>query len=313
MNSLTKTILYNAHPASLIISAGSVMGGLTASVIRGGITIFPAFMTLLFALLLQTTANLYHGYFDLCFGAGENIGGMRDRDSRSANSSKVMILRIVANGFGILTLTAGLSLFPFIGWVGAGYAAVICVIMYFYFMGPKPAVRTRWSVIYTFILFGPVGVSGTALIQNPHSTNWLPVAVYAVIIGMLAVNAHIAVQYLRYEEDKVNGKETLVTAKGGHFTRFIYLGNAIVITAILIMRPAAVDYVKPWVGITIGLCLLITSVWACGMMHRDPTTVSRTVRSVTIWQYIAVTLTLMVIVACSVRNFDINIIQLINN
>ena len=71
MNSITRTIVYNAHPASLIISTGAVMGGLTASVIRGGITIFPAIVTLLFALLLQISGNLYHGYLDRQFGAGE--------------------------------------------------------------------------------------------------------------------------------------------------------------------------------------------------------------------------------------------------
>ena len=311
MNSLTKTIVYNAHPASLIISAGSVMGGLTASVIRGGITLFPAIMTLLFAVLLQTTANLYHGYLDLCYGAGENIAGMGDRDARSSNSSRVMLLRMVANGFCILTLTAGISLTSFIGWIGIGYAALISIILYFYFAGPKPAVRTRWSVIYTFLIFGPIGVSGTALIQNPESANWLPVAVYSVIIGLLAVNAHIAVQYMRYAEDKMNSKETLVTAKGGNFTRFVYLGNSIIITAILIIRPSAVDYVSPWVGIIIGVCLLLSSAWTCGMMHRDPATVSRTVRTVTMWQYIAVTVTLMVIVLCSMDEFKLNVIQLI--
>lgn len=311
MNSITKTIVYNAHPASLIISAGSVMGGLTASVIRGGITIFPAIMTLIFALLLQTTANLYHGYFDLVAGAGENIGGMRDRDSRASNSARKQILRIVANGFGILTLTAGISILSFVGWIGIGYAVVITILLYLYFAGPKAAVRTRWSVIYTFIMFGPIGVSGTALIQNLHNTDWLPVAVYSVIIGVLAVNAHIAVQYLRYEEDKVNCKETLVTSKGGQFTRYIYLGNAILVTAILILRPSAVDYVSPWVGICLGACLLVSSIWVCSQMHRDPTTVSRTVRTVTLYQYIAVTLTLMVIVLYSIDKFEINMIQLI--
>lgn len=311
MNSLTKTILYNAHPASLIISAGAVMGGLTAAVIRGGISLFPAIMTLLFALLLQTAANLYHGYFDLCFGAGENIGGMRDRDSRSDNSSKVMLLRIVANGFAILTITAGLSLFTFIGWLGTAYFAIILIMCYLYFAGPRPIVRTKWSVIFTFLFFGPIGVSGTALIQNMHSDNWIPVIVYSVIIGLLAVNAHIAVQYLRYEEDRINGKETLVTAKGVGFTRCVYLVNSAVISAILIIRPAAVSFVSPWVGITIAGCLMVSSIWVFCRMCKDPATVSRTVRTVTLYQYVLVTVTLMVIVLCSMDHLKINVIQLI--
>ena len=310
MNSITKTILYNAHPASLIISTGAVMGGLTASVIRGGITIFPAIMTLIFALLLQITANLYHGYLDLNFGAGENIKGMSDRDSRSANSSRIMIMRIIANSFMILPFTAGLSLFPFIGWIGVGYFAVILVILYFYFAGPKPGVRNKWSILFTFLLFGPICVSGTALIQNIHSDNWLPVITYSFIIGLLAANAHIAVQYLRYEEDRINGKETLVTAQGGGKARIIYLVNAALITAILIIRPSAVDFVSPWVGICIGGCLLASSLWVFSRMRRNPVTVSRIVRTVTMWQFIVVTLTLMCIVLVATDHFHIYFIRL---
>ncbi|MDE6856189.1 MAG: hypothetical protein K2J34_06985, partial [Muribaculaceae bacterium] len=120
-----------------------------------------------------------------------------------------------------------------------------------------------------------------------------------------------AVQYLRYEEDFKNNKEPLVTAKGGHFTRFVYLGNAAIVTAILIIRPAAVDFVTPWIGIIIGVCLLVSSAWVFSMMHRNPKSVSRLVRSVTMWQYIVVTVTLMGIVLCSIDNFKINIIQLL--
>lgn len=311
MNSTTRTIIYNAHPASIIISAGAVMGGLTASVIRGGISVFPAVMTLIFAILLQISGNLYHGYFDLCFGAGENIAGMNDRDSRYFNSARVQLLKIVANGFSILTITAGISLFSFIGWLGAVYIAILSVMLYFYFAGPKPIVRTKWSLAFTFIFFGPICVSGTALIQNMHSHDWIPIIVYSFIIGLLAVNAHIAVQYLRYEEDRMNGKETLVTSKGGHFTRFVYLGNAVLVTAILIIRPAAIDFVSSWVGTLIGSLLLASSIWVFSMMHRDPTTVSKMVRKVTLWQYIMVTLTLMSIVLYSIDHFKLYVIQLV--
>ncbi|MDE6547533.1 MAG: prenyltransferase [Muribaculaceae bacterium] len=307
MNAITRTIVYNIHPQSLIISAGAVMGGLTASVIRGGISLFPAIMTLLFAMLLQISANLYHGYFDLCFGAGENISGMGDRNSRAANSSRVFILRIVANGFGILALTAGMSLFAFVGWLGVIYVAVIALMLYFYFAGPNPIVRTQWSLLFTFLFFGPIAVSGTTLIQNVANRDWLPIVVYSVINGVLAVNAHIAIQYLRYEEDKINGKETLVTARGGFFTRFVYLGNAILVCVILILRPSAVDFVSRWVGIAVAICLLLSSVWVFSKMHRDPVKVSRIVRTITLYQYSLVTLVLMAIVMYSVDKFNINI------
>lgn len=307
MNSFTRSLVYNAHPASLIIGVGAVMAGLTASVIRGGISVFPAIMTLIFGMLLQISANLYHGYADLNYSAGENISGMQDRGARSFNSSRVQLIKIVANGFGILALTAGFSLFAFVGWIGIAYMAVIILILYFYFAGPKPIVRTQWSIAVTFLLFGPVAVSGTAIIQNPVSSDWLPVAIYSMINGLLAANAHIAIQYLRYEEDRRNDKKTLMTERGGSLTRFVYLGNIFLVCLILVIRPCAVDFVSPWVGVILAICLLLSSAWVFTMMHRNPIKVSRMVRTVTMYQYILVIIVLMCIVMYSVDEFRVNV------
>lgn len=287
------------------------MAGLTASVIRGGITFFPALMTLLFAIFLQISANLYHGFIDLRYGAGENISGMGDRNSRERNSAKVTLIKAVADAIGILALTAGLALFSFVGWMGVAYLIVILIILYLYFAGPNRIVNTRWSIIVTFLLFGPVAVSGTAIVQNPENSEWLPVVVYSLINGLMAANAHIAIQYIRYEEDLTNGKETLVTAKGCFFTRFVYLGNAILVSLILIVRPSAVEFVSPWVGVSIAFVLLVSSVWVFSKMHRDPTKVSRVIRTVTMGQYILLITVLLCIVLYSFDDSQYNFILLL--
>ncbi len=311
MNTLTRTLAHNTHPASLILGLGAVMAGLTASVIRGGITLFPAVMTLIFAMLLQISANLYHGFTDLRYSGGENISGMGDRNSRSFNSARTHLMKVVADAIGLLALTTGLALFSFVGWIGVGYVALILLILYFYFAGPNPMVRTRWSIVVTFLLFGPVAVSGTAIIQNPDCSDLLPIVIYSVINGLMAANAHIAIQYLRYEEDLKNGKETLVTAKGGFFTRFVYLGNTIIVALILILRPTAVEYVSPWVGISIAIVLLLSSAWVFTMMHRNPVTVSRKLKAITMSQYLLLIITLLCIVLYSFDDFELNFIRLV--
>lgn len=307
MNKTTRSIIDAIHPATLILSVGAVMGGLTASVIRGGISVFPAIMTLIFAIFLQISANLYNSYFHLCRAAGENVGWSGTHTLLTANTPNVSILRIVANSFAILAFTAGMSLFTFIGWIGMIYVVVITVLYYFYFMGPHPFVRTKWSILFTFIFFGPIAVSGTALIQNLTNPDWLPIAVYSVINGLLASNAHIAIQYLHYEKYIHNNIETLVTAKGGFFTRFVYLGNAAIVCAILIIRPSAVEYVSPWVGIVIGLILLLSSIWIFSMMHKNPVNISKYVRNLTLCQYIIVVIVLMAIVMYSIEKLRINV------
>lgn len=311
MNTLTKTIISYAHPSSLILTVGAIMAGLTASVIRGGITFFPALMTLIFAIFLQVAGNLYHGYTYLRHAVENNLFGMGDPKSRASNMSRANLLKVVANAVGILAVTAGLALFSFVGWLGVAYLVVIILILYFYLNGPHPIVRTRWSNVVTFLLFGPIAVSGTAIVQMPESTEWLPVIVYSVINGLMASNAHIAIQYLRYNEDLSNGFHTLVTEKGGSFARFIYLGNALIVSLILIIRPTAVEFVSHWVGIAVAAVLLISSAWVFAHMHRDPAKVSHLIRSVTIDQYILLIIVLLAINLYAFDDFHIYFIHLL--
>ncbi|MDE6696623.1 MAG: prenyltransferase [Muribaculaceae bacterium] len=307
MNSLTRSLIKNAHPASLILSVGAVNAGLTASVIRGGLTFLPALMTFLFAVLLQISGNLYHGYKHLEYDKS-NIG---NRASRSEIASRAALMKIVANAIAILALTTGFALFSFVGWLGVAYLALIAVVLFFYFDGPNPIVRTKWSILVTFILFGPVGVSGTAIVQMPDSSEWLPVAVYSIINGLMAANAHIAIQYLHYQQDKELGIETLVTAKGGSFTRFVYLADAIIVSAILIIRPSAVEFVSPWVGVGLAAILMVTSAWVFSHMHRNPTKVSHLVRSITLEQYVILILVLFCINLYALDDFQLNLLRLL--
>lgn len=311
MNKLTKSLIHFSHPASLILCVGAVMAGLTASVIRGGITFFPALMTLIFAVLLQISGNLYHGYLHLRDNADSDTPEKSDKLSGSSKQSLAMLLRVVANAMTILALTTGFALFSFVGWVGVAYLVVIALLLFFYFAGPHPIVRTKWSLFVTFLLFGPIAVSGTAIIQMPDTHNLLPIVVYSVINGLMAVNAHIAIQYLHYQDDKSNGIETLVTAKGGFFTRFVYLGNVIIVAAILIIRPSAVEYVSPWVGISVALVLLVSSAWVFAHMHRDPLKISKFVRSVTLDQYILLVIVLLCINLFAFDDFQLNFLRLL--
>lgn len=287
------------------------MAGLTASVIRGGITFFPALMTLIFAIFLQISGNIYHGYTYLKYSASNNISGFGDLKSKEGNMTRVHLLRIVANAIAILAITAGSALFSFVGWIGVAYLAVIIIILYFYLDGPKPIVRTPWAIVVTFLLFGPVAVSGTALVQQPDSSEWLPIIIYSIISGLMAANAHIAIQYLRYPDDLSYGNKTIVTEKGGFFARFIYLGNAIVVSAILIIRPSAVEYVSHWVGIAVALVLLVSSAWVFAHMHRNPQKVSHLIRSVTVYQYILLIIVLLIINLYAFDDFHIYFIHLL--
>lgn len=306
MNSLTRAIIHQAHPASFVLGCGSVLAGLTASVIRGHIELFPAFMTLLFVVLLQATINLFHGY-KLYSGeySAEEESSNQSRDMQSKKS----LMKIFSDAFLILTATAGLPLFSYIGWIGVGYVVVIMVILHFDFSGRKPLIRTPWGLAITFLLFGPIGVSGTALIQDMESANWLPLFSYSIINGLMAVNAHIAVMFAAYKVDVKMGKNTLLVAEGPQLTRALYLLDSILVCILLVARQCVSEIVDIWIGFSLAGALLLSSIWVYMKMKGDPMECSKTVMTITKLQYLLLILVMMSIVIYHVNNVSVSLFQ----
>lgn len=314
MNSLTQTLMANAHLRSLLMSCGAVVAGLTASIVRGGVSVFPAVLTLLFAVFLQISANLRYGYYDMKYLSGENLGGPAPavgRGVRSDRAQKMNITKIVSNAFAILALTVGVPLFEFIGWAGIVFIIVINILLYFNFAGPKALVRTPWGILVTFVLFGPVAVSGTAMIQDYNNHYWMPIAVNSLISGLMAVNAHIAIMYARFEEDMKNGKYTFTVSRGKNVTKVIYLVDALIVSALFIIRPYMLGFPNFWIFPVVAVCLIASSEWVCHLMSKSDRNSMRLISRVTMYQYIVLICVLLMVVAYGMEDFKFNLIHLV--
>lgn len=314
MNSLSKTLLANAHLRSLIMSCGAVLAGLTASIVRGGVSIFPAFLTLLFALFLQTASNLRYGYYDMKYSSGENLGSHAAADGRGIRSDrdkKMFLMKLGSNAFSILALTVGIPLFEFIGWIGIAYIVVINVLLYFNFAGPKALVRTPWGILVTFALFGPIAVSGTALIQDFDNTYWTPIVVNSFISGFMAANAHISIMYSRFEEDVKNGKRTLTVSNGKTVTRAVYLINAVLASVLFCVRPYLLGFDNFWVFPIVALFFIGTSIWESRLMtHNDQPSKMR-LTQISMYQYVVVVAALLAVVVYGMEDFKFNLLHLV--
>lgn len=306
MNSLTRSIINQAHPASLVLGCGSVMSGLTASVIRGSIDLFPALMTLIFAALLQLTVNLYNGYR---MYAGVYAKHHDEATMRRADSVETKLMKVITDALLILTVTVGLPLLTYIGWIGVVYLVVILTILHFNFKGPRPLVRTPWALLVTFVLFGPIGVTGTALVQNLDSPVWMPLVTYSIINGLMAVNAHIAVMYATYQVDIMQEKQTLLVTEGVTFTRSLFLLDTFIVCLLLVARQCVSEIVSIYVAIVIALFLLLSSIWVFARMTKDPLRWTTLLMKVTKTQYILLILVMMTVVICSISSVSVNIFQ----
>lgn len=306
MNPLTRAVLSQAHPASLVLGCGSVLAGLTASVLRGRIELFPALTTLLFAVFLQTSVNLYNGY-KLYSGTYAAVADTMTK--RRASSSETTLIKVFCDAFGILALTAGLPLFSYVGWIGVAYLAVVFLLLHFTFSGSNPLIRTPWGLLITFLLFGPVGVTGTAFVQDIASPDWKPLASYSLISGLMAVNAHIAVQFAAYKVDIADGKQTLLVTEGQTFARSLYLLCAIIVCVLLIARQCVNEIISPWVGFSLAGLLFASSLWVFFKMKADPMQASKLLMNVTKAQYLLLILTMLGFVCYSVRDVSVYLFQ----
>lgn len=288
---ITRRVIFNIHPASLLLSAGAVAAGLAASVIRGGVAAMPALLTLIFAVFFQISGNLYYGYRRVLVSIEENKTEQRDIDVIGFR-----ILKVLSNAFFILAVTFAFPLFTYIGWWSLLYLVVVMEVVYLYFGGPCPLVRTRWSVLVTFLLFGPIAVSGTAFIQLTTFDDLTPIIAYSVISGVLAANANLSLQFLRRIDDVKDGMTSLLAVRGSLMVRLIYMFNILVACLIVLLPMSAVGFGNGLFPCLVAVFLFASGIYVYMLMKRDTLQDAFMIRKIAIWQYVAVLILMLIMV-----------------
>ena len=240
-NVITKSI--NAE--SLLMGMATVFAGTAAAGLHGNLEVLPAILCLLFAIFSQGASNLAHRYMDECTNSGENI----DDDISGTGESGFPTRVILKEGFISLTLLAmmiGCSLATMTGWWAFALGILIFIIGWFTNAGPM-LVRTPWSLVSTFLLFGPIGVMGTSLVQSLHEATdplgWydLSPAIYlSGVMGLMAVNCHITYNFATYHNDIRNDKKTFSIVFGRKAARILFIANGLL-----------------WLGLMLAMCLTL--------------------------------------------------------
>lgn len=221
-----------------MIGAGCVFAGTASAAIYGKTEYLPATLCLLFAIFAQLAGNIYYRYYDLNNNAGRGVdslirkGDLHTGDSILKEGSFAMLLLALMIGFSITTMAGAWSIIvgifiAAVGWIACG--------------GDHPLLRSPMGIACSFILFGPVCVISTCLIQTSHDSpnpviwNDITPALYmSLVMGLMAVNSTLLYGYSSYLTDLRNSKVTFVTKYGRKATRVFYLCDAVVYTAVMI-------------------------------------------------------------------------------
>lgn len=240
------------RPYSLVDSLILVLVGSALAYTDGALHLVPAALCLLFAVLMQCTANLVNDLCDFLRGADRPDRLGPDRAFAQGYITRPAMLRGIAActlgacaaGCGILAWALCAGTLRFGGWelIAAGAACVL--FAYFYTAGPWPLAYHGLGDAAVLLFFGLVPVCLTYYVQTGTCT---PAAVLAAAACGLVIDTMLMVNNFRdREEDARCGKRTLVVCLGAGAGRWGYLALG---TAAVGLCLALLTLGRPWAAL----------------------------------------------------------------
>lgn len=222
-----------------------MLAGTACASLTGNSELLPASLCILFVVFAQLSANFYYRYHDLRYHCGTDI----DRRIRQhATNAPLNVLREASFAMLLLAVMIGCVIATMGGWWTVIVGLFIFIATYLTCGGSAPLLRTPFGPVSSFILFGPVCVLSTCLLQVTHEekelVNWsymVPALYMSVIIGLMAVNATLLYGYANYMSDLRNSKVTLSGAIGRKASRMVVLVNGFLYTIITIAMCVQLD------------------------------------------------------------------------
>lgn len=198
---------------SIWLSAGTVLAGTGASVVTGNMEVLPATICLIFAVFAQLWANLYHSASELrreekSFVRNSISYAPEEAVGKEEISFRYRVCKEAAMASFIISALAGLALLPIANqWIwfllcGIFIYGQVWVLQ----AGKKPLINTPVSMLMTFIVFGPVGVMSTSLIQSQREAvgsiwalfDMAPSLFLGPAAGLMALTVHYIFSYVNY-------------------------------------------------------------------------------------------------------------------
>lgn len=263
---------------SLWLGVGTVCAGTASAVIRGNMELLPATLCLIFAIFAQLTANFYHAWYEMqkdhdkAFPQDTVL--YDEDDSERGHPFLIRVIREAATASFLLSLMAGLGLLTIAehSWWFVTMGLFIYGLYYLMHVGKQPLINTPVSMLATFLIFGPVGVMSTCLIQSQaeaHGSLWAffdtaPSLFLGPACGCMALTVHYVFSYFNYLTDPEYNRYSLtriVTPRGieimTFFNGLIMLGCVIALVLVLNVSHPLIAVVPAFIGFGLNMHIAI--------------------------------------------------------
>lgn len=202
-----------ANPKTLWMGVGTVVAGCACASMRGNLEILPAILCLLFVIFLQLMANFMSVYFEMKHELYSKNPAYRIGEEKNLNPFTVRVMREATLATFILSLTCAVGILanslnaPL--WILGG-GVIIYGLILLLDIGKYPLSKTPLAPVITFLLFGPLGVVMTSLVQSQREVSgnvWnfydtAPSLFIGCAMGFLALTIHFCLASMNYSIEK---------------------------------------------------------------------------------------------------------------
>ncbi|MDE6294998.1 MAG: hypothetical protein K2M03_02935 [Muribaculaceae bacterium] len=297
----------NVH--SLWMSVGTVLAGTSAAVIRGNMEVMPAVLCLLFGVFAQMTANFYHAWYEMKSASERAFTKesliYEDENDESGNPFMIRVLREACFSSFIISLAIGLGILAIAHqpWWFIIMGAFIYGQFVLLHLGKHPLINTPVAMVMTFLIFGPVGVISTSLIQSQVEAQrsiWAlfdtaPSLFIGVGAGFLALTVHYIFSFANYLMSPDYNKFNLTRLVGPRAMIAMTFLNGVLMFVSIAAMVLMLRIDRPLLAVLPAFIGLIINTWVATQMYRGAKGDVRTMCLVSIANYV-ITFGLMLLV-----------------
>lgn len=248
MSSTLRHWIYAARMRILPASAIPTIAGIMLAAIDGAFDLFTACITVLSAMMLQTTSNYLNDLYDFKKGADlKRIGPPRAVASGMISESAMMKMSWI---LFTITFFIGLILVQIAGWPILFIGLISLWAAFAYTGGPYPLAYHGLGEATAFVFYGLIPVWGAYYIQSPDFVFRIQVILTGTIMGLFAAKILLVNNIRDIETDPIAGKITLAVMLGEKKSRLLYALLMILSYIFLVLLARIQDnavYLMPWI------------------------------------------------------------------
>ena len=274
--------------SALMVGIGAVMTGNAAASVHGNAEFFPATLCLLFVVFVQLAAISYIRCSQCRMVLeGRTPAHEYDHVAKSeitALRARMLYFKSFGLGFMLMVLMVGLTLAAMGGVWALCVGIFVLVAGWLMVWGKTPLIITPWSPLVTGILFGPVAVITTSMLQSMHEAvdplSWFDIspAIYmSLVVGFLSANCNLVASYAYFDKDVKYQVDTFTVAFGRNVTRQVILAIGFIAAGILVFSAYQVGIDRPGLAIFSALMNLSINCWVVWILNTRHANLERAV------------------------------------